>query len=294
MDDRRSDRISTHCAAFYLCVGLTLGGLLISGLAPKTAVADSQPEKQAEFSGRIEALNSHDVSNLIEGVIAAVHFKPGQFVDAGDLLYSIDAGPFELLVKTQRLNTVRAEATLTSARQDLDRIRKLKERGSATEVQLLKAEVALALGDALLEQAKAELTAAESDLENTLIRSPIRGIISRSEVNPGAYVEKGRAPLARIDQMDPVRLSYDIPYVERIEQLAIDDLSSPKELLENVTLRVKISETWMYSKATKPDNVSSRVDYSTGNLTVWAELSNPNFILRPGMRVTVLPIIKAE
>lgn len=278
------DQRSIEAAALSQSLLFAIGSLLVSALTINPAVAEDTNQIQIEFPGRIEALNSYDVSNLVEGVVTAVHFRPGQFVEIGDKLFTIDSGPFELKVKTQRLNTVRAEATLNSAHDDLDRIRKLKDRGSATEVQLLKAEVGLAIGDALLEQAKAELKAAETDLENTIIRAPIRGVISHAEVNPGGYVKKGRAPLARVDQMDPVRLSYTIPYVERVEQLALDDLSSPRELLKTVTLRIKISETWMYSQTTTPDNVSSRVDFSTGALTIWAELPNPSYKLRPGMR----------
>ncbi len=266
---------------------------LILGLL-QSATAEEAPSTQADFPGLIEALNSHEVSNLIDGVVTEVHFKPGQFVEAGDILFSIDPGPYELTVKTQRLNTVRAETTLSSARQDLERIQKLKDRGSATDVQMLKAVVALSLGEARLEQAKAELKSAESDLEDTVIRARISGIISQSAINPGAYVEKGRAPLARIDQMDPVLLSYEIPYVDRIEQLAIDNLRTPSELLDRVTLSIKISETWLYPETTTPDNLSSRVDMATGTMTIWAELANPNFRLRPGMRVRVQSVINGQ
>ena len=273
-------------------LGLAIAVLVLVGPGQRFVAAEEA--EQAAFPGRIEALNSYDVSNLIDGIVTGVHFKPGQMVEVGDLLFTIDASAYELAVKTQRVNTVRAETSLASARQDLERIRTLKNRGSATDVQMLKAEVALALGDALVEEAKAELTLAEADLEATRIRAPISGIISRSEVNPGGYVKTGRAPLARIDQMDPVRLSYAIPYVERIEELGIKDLSYPRELLKRVTLRVRISETWMYPETATPDNTASRVDYSTGTMTIWAELPNPGFQLRPGMRVTVLPELAAE
>lgn len=288
-----ADNPSTTRRLSAFSLSSAIWALIILGLL-QSATAEEAPSTPMEFPGLIEALNSYDVSIQIDGIVNEVHFKPGQFVEAGDILFSIDPGPYELTVKTQRLNTVRAETTLTAARQDLERIQKLKDRGSATDVQMLKAVVALSLGDARLEQAKAELKSAETDLENTLIRARISGIISPSDVNPGAYVEKGRAPLARIDQMDPVRLSYAIPYVERIEQLAIDDLRTPRELLDTVTLRIKISETWVYAETTTPDNLSSRVDYSSGTMTIWAELANPNFQLRPGMRVTVQSVINAE
>ena len=263
--------------------------VVICTLSKASAYADENTNSQAGYPGRIETMISFDVSNLIEGVIEEVHFQPGQSIQTGDVLFSIEASGYELAVETQRLNTVRADAALRSARQDLERMQKLKERGSVTDVQMFKAEIAMSIGEALLAQSKAEFEVAELELSRTVIRAPIDGIISKSDVSPGSYVEKGRGPLARIDQMDPVRLAYEIPYIERIEQLQIEDLSSPKTVLEPVTLRIKISDSWIYSETAKPENVSSRVDYTSGNLTIWAEVANPNYLLRPGMRVTVLP-----
>lgn len=288
-----SSWVTKRAAFAKLTVG-SLAALSAFFLLHNSAYGEDTMAAPAAFPGQIEALNTHDVANQVDGVISDVHFKPGQMVEAGDILFSIDPGTYELAVKTKRVNTARAETALTSARDDLVRVQKLKDRGSATNVQFLKAQVAMTFGDALLEQAKAELKMAEVSLERTTIRAPISGIISRSEVNPGTYVEKGRAPLARIDQMDPVRLSYTIPYVERIEQLAINDLRSPRELLKKFTLQIKISDTWMYSETTKPDNVSSRVNFSSGTVTVWAELANPSYQLRPGMRVTVLSSTDAK
>ena len=275
---------------FRVLLALTLS---YSVLLEKSA-AQETAQLKAEFPGIIEALNSHDISNLIDGVITEVHFKPGQFVEAGEILYSIDPGTYELAVETRRVQTVQAETTLLSAREDLDRIKKLNDRGSASDVQMLKAEVALSLGEALLAHAKAELKAAETDLEDTKIRAPISGIIGRSGVNPGTYVEQGREPLTRVDQMDPVRLSYTGTYVERIQQLGIDDLRVPEEVLNNLTLRIMLSDTWLYAHTTTPDNISSRADGDSGTLTIWAELANPKFLLRPGMRVTVLEEVTTD
>ncbi len=278
------------CASF---IKLMLAAFVCM-LSTSSARADQHKDAPSSFPGQIEALVSVDVSNLIEGVITEVHFKSGQFVEPGDVLFSLDATDFELAVENMRLNAVRAETALRSARQDFERIQKLKDKGSATEVQMFKAEIALSIGAALVDQAKAELKDAETNLERTTIRSPIAGVISQSEVRPGSYVKQGRGPLARIDQMDPVLLEYAIPYVERLEQLQIDDLRSPKEVLEPVTLRIQISDTWTYSETAKPENMSPRVDFSSGTLTIWAELANPKHLLRPGMRVRVVPVRDGE
>ena len=89
--------------------------LLVSGASQSTLAENTTPSV-AEFPGQIEVLNSHDISNLIDGVVTEVHFKPGQFVEAGDVLISIDYAPYELALKTRRLNTVRAETALARLR----------------------------------------------------------------------------------------------------------------------------------------------------------------------------------
>ncbi|MCA0869320.1 efflux RND transporter periplasmic adaptor subunit [Seohaeicola saemankumensis] len=249
-------------------------------------------ENQAEFPGRIEALRQADVANAVASIVTEIHFAPGQFVRQGDPLFTLDATDFQLQLDTERANVLRAEATLKSAAADFERLSQLKERGSATGVQVLKAEVARAFADAVRAETQAALKAAETDLERTVIRAPISGVIGIPQVRVGSYVKIGRGPLANIIALDRVRLSYEIPYVQRVDELDIEDMRFPLSLLDRVVLNIRITDGWMYSEQTRPDNVSATVDSATGNMTIWAELANPMGQLRPGMRVTVLPQIK--
>lgn len=263
--------------------------VLFSFSFSNSANAQNTHETPRSFPGTIEALNTVDISNMIAGVITEVHFQPGEFVSKGDVLFTMDDTDFVLAVENKRLNALRAESAQQSARRDFERVKTLKEKGSATDVQMFKSEIAFVIGDAAAAQANAELKVAEAELSRTRILAPISGVITPSEVRPGTYVKKGRGALARIDQMDPVRLSYEFPYVQRLQELELDDLSSPEELLKTITLTVKLSDDWTYPETTGPDNVSSRVDFATGTMTVWAVLPNPKFVLRPGLRVTVIP-----
>lgn len=256
-------------------------------LTAATALADNQ----AEFPGRIEALRQADVANAVASIVTGIHFTPGQFVRQGDPLFTLDATDFQLQLDTERANVLRAEATLKSAAADFERLSQLKERGSATGVQVLKAEVARAFADAVRAETQAALKAAETNLERAIIRAPISGVISVPQVRVGSYVKVGRGPLATIIALDRVRLSYEIPYVQRVDELDIEDMRFPLSLLDRVVLTIRIADGWVYAEQTRPDNVSATVDSATGNMTIWAELANPMGQLRPGMRVTVLPQI---
>ena len=240
------------------------------------------------YPGRIEALSQVDVSNEIAAVITKIHFRPGQMVQAGDTLFTLDSTDSELALETQRANLLRVEATLKSAEQDFQRLMKLKMRGSATGVQVLKAEVAQAFADAVRAETRADLKAAQTDLDRTVIRASISGVISPANVNVGTYVKIGRGPLANIVQLDRVRLSYQVPYVAQFEQRDIKNLVLPDGLASRAVLTVKVSDTWDYPRIISPLDISGIVDYASGNITIWAELDNPDGLLRPGMRVTVL------
>ncbi|WP_157770075.1 efflux RND transporter periplasmic adaptor subunit [Ruegeria marisrubri] len=245
------------------------------------------------FSGRIEALNKAAVSNAIASTVIGIHFEPGQRVREGDLLFTLDATDFELALATERANVLRAEATLTSARSDYERLKHLESRGSATGVQLLKAEVAQAFADAVRAETQAKLRAAELNMERTRIHAPISGVIGAPMVSVGEYVKKGRDPLAEIVQLDPIGLSYEIPYVQRLDELNLEDMRFPESLLESVELQLRISEDWVYPLPARPTNVSAEVDAETGTLTVRARVDNPNELLRPGMRITVHPRLRS-
>lgn len=266
-----------------------LRALVFCILTAAPVVAEAQEIR--EFPGRISAVNQADVSNAVAATVTAIHFTPGQYVIPGDLLITLDKTEYELAVETEVANLLRAEATLKSAAQDFERLQQLQSRGSATNVQLLKAEVAEAMADAVRAETRARVKAAQIDLARTEIRAPISGVISAPTVNVGSYVKVGRAPLATITQLDPVRLSYEVPYVERVRALGIEDMRFPESLLSRITLTVLVAEGWEHPHATTPDYVEAGVNPDSGTLTIWAELPNPKGQLRPGMQVRVRPQI---
>ncbi len=250
--------------------------------------ARAQLQDTERFAGRILAQNKADVSNAIASIVTEIHFVPGQRVQEGDLLFSLDATEFELALSTERANVLSAEATLKSARDDFERLKQLQERGSATGVQVLKAEVAQAFADSVRAETQAKLKGALIDLERTQIRAPISGVISAPQVSIGTYVKKGRDALATIVQLDPVRVEFQVPYVERIDELDLENLHFPDSLLERIQVSLELTDTWTYPEKTTPTHVSATVDPVSGALTLWAEMPNPRGQLRPGMEVTVI------
>ncbi len=241
------------------------------------------------YPGRIEALTKADVSTVIDAIVTEIHFQAGQTVHVGDRLFSLDRTDFELRLRTAEANVKRTGALLETARQDMERAERLRERGSISDVQYLRAKGAEALAEAVNEQTLAELRVAQTNLARTEIYAPITGVIGLPQVDIGTYAQSGsKKRLAKIVQLDPVLLSYEVPYAERLRKLGGKNAAFPGSLLKMRDLQVVVGGNWQHPEPAVPTFVSPGVDPDTGMLTVWARVANPDKTLLPGMKVTVV------
>jgi len=195
------------------------------------------------------------------------------------------------------------EANLSKTNQELERLKPLAARravpqrdldaaiadqsSAAAAVEDARATLrTTTVGDRLgVQQAQAGLTAAraalekaELDREETVICSPIDGLIGRVEVAAGNYV--GRAEpsrLATISQIDPIQVVFSIP-----EALYLQTRTKvQRSALERIELILADNST--YPSRGRVANVGRAVDPKTGTLQVVAEFPNPHGILLPGM-----------
>ena len=245
--------------------------------------------ENAVFDGRVIAANQADIASTLDSVVAQIHFSAEQSVKAGDPLFTLDPTEFELGVRTAQARLLGAQADTELANANYIRAQTLVERGTVTKSQLQKAKAELAGAQAALALAEVALDGARIDLESTVIRAPISGVIGRPNVSVGAYVEaEAGAPLARIVQLDPVLVAYEEPYAEQVELFQSSELSSPDAFLGLLTIRLKLTDTLIYPISSKPTQASSTLNEDRETVMLWAEFQNPQHILRPGMRVRVL------
>lgn len=162
-----------------------------------------------EFSGRLEAPQSVDVRPRVTGYIQQVHFRDGQEVRQGDLLFTIDPQPYqaELARARAQLESARTQADL--ARSEEARARKLidKKAISAQEYDQLTSGTRNA--QANVQAAEAAVQAAQLNVGYTQIRAPIAGRVSRANVTAGNLVNVGDPVLTSIVSQDRVYAYFD-------------------------------------------------------------------------------------
>ena len=164
---------------------------------PPPAVTVAKPVKQIvtdqdEYVGRFVAVDSVEVRSRVAGTLDAVHFKDGQIVKKGDLLFTIDRRPFENTLAQARANLLLARSNLTFAESDLTRGQQLvRERTISEQVYDQRAQTKRN-AEASVAANQAAVSQAELDLEFTEIRAPISGRIGDRRVSPGNLVAAGR------------------------------------------------------------------------------------------------------
>lgn len=242
---------------------------------------------QDEYVGRFVAVDMVEVRARVSGYLEKVHFKDGQLVKKGDLLFSIDKRPFQIAVDRSRGNLAQARANLAFTTSDLERAEKLlKEKTMSLQAYEQRIQ-AKRVATALVNAGEAAVRQASLDLEYTELRAPISGRIGDRRVSPGNLVTGGAQSntlLATIVSIDPIRFefTFDEASFLRYERLSQEgkDVASRGAGVE-VALKL-IDENDFIHKG-RMDFIDNVIDRSTGTIRGRAQFANPNGVFTPGM-----------
>ncbi|MET1413285.1 efflux RND transporter periplasmic adaptor subunit [Roseibium sp. HPY-6] len=262
---------------------LSVLGLLFI-LLPMTP---SQAEELV-FDGTVEVRETAVLSAGTDGQLTEILFQGGELVSAGQALMRQDTRSLDIDVQMAEAQLKAADAQLAAAQQRASRLTTLSERNVASDASLDDATALLAASDARRLIAAAQLNQAELALEKATIRAPIAGIISRPSAALGAFLEaEAGPPLARIVQLDPVLVAYKVPYETRIATLRTSNAKTLEDLFPRLSLAVRLQSGETVAEGLTPEFASATVDETSGALTVFTVVPNPDRILRPGMSVVV-------
>ena len=249
-------------------------------------VAVASAAAPQRFNGQIEAIEAVDIQARITGFLKGKAFEQGARMTAGDLLFEIEPDALQAALTLAQAQLARATANQNATRQTLSRTRTLASRNTASQAALDDAQAAFDIASADVKGAEANLNTARLNLSYTQIRSPIDGTIGRSLVTPGNLVGPGSGPLARIVQLDPVRVVFSITdraLVSLRQQEAGGQPISPQQF----ALSLVLANGTTYAQRGTIQFIDNEVSAQTGTVAVRALFANPDHILVPGQVVAV-------
>jgi membrane fusion protein (multidrug efflux system) len=250
------------------------------------AVTEAEVNSPETYVGRIEAIQTVDLRARVEGFLEQVKFKEGGEVRAGDLLYLSEEAPYKAKLNAAKAGLANAEAILTKARQYRQRLQNVRSGGvSATDLESAASTELQA--KAQVQAAAAGLEQAEIDLGYTRIKAPIGGRIGRTAYTRGNIVGPGSGALARIVQMEPIRVVYSISDLNLSGARISADTGREAAMDCRLVPRIQLPSGELFPSPGRLDFMDNQLDVSTGSLAVRAVFDNPGEVLLPGQYVTV-------
>ncbi len=274
---------------------------------PPPSVSVATPVKRTlsdfdEYVGRFTAVNSVEVRARVSGYLEGVHFKDGQIVKQGDLLFTIDKRPFQNTLDQARANLGQAKSNVAFTESDFTRGQQLVRDKTITDQTFEQRTQAYHNAQAAVSNNEAAVRQAELDIEFTELRAPVNGRIGDRRVSPGNLVTGGTAGnttlLATIVSTDPIyfEFTFDEASFLRYERLSKtgNDVASRGT---GVQVALKLIDEHDFDHDGRMDFVDNVIDRATGTIRGRAIFANPNNIFTPGMfariRVPGSPLYEA-
>ena len=218
--------IGAVIGTLVLAVACAVGGWVANDLWPKGKMAMPQiPQMMAtvavkeveertynlpeKFVAHAEPIQEVDLLPQVDGYIKEIKFKEGDIVKAGDVLYVLDDERYRAVANQRKADLEAAEAEARRAERYWERMQKADARG-ITQKERDDAEAGADKAKAAVLQAKANLVVAEYDLKKAIVVAPISGQIGKTSAHMGDYVAPSKGALARIVQIDPIRVTFPL------------------------------------------------------------------------------------
>jgi membrane fusion protein (multidrug efflux system) len=279
------------------------GGAAAGGAPPPAEVGVVTVAPQAvglatELPGRLEASRVAQVRARAAGILQKRVFTEGSDVKAGQLLFRIDAAPYEASAASARAGLARAQANLAQATALAERYKPLLEANAISKQEYVNAVAAQKTAEADVATGRANVQTAQINLGYATVTAPISGRIGRALVTEGALVGQGDpTPLATIQQINPMYVNFTQSTTDVLRLRKAVESGKFKRVggdgaagaagAGSLPVRVILEDGSDYGQPGKLLFSDLTVDPTSGQITLRAEVPNPTGLLLPGMYVRV-------
>lgn len=233
-----------------------------------------------EFVGRFEAVQTVAVRARTGGYVQAVHFRDGQYVRQGQLLFTLDPRPAQAALAAARASESQAQAQLDLAKAEFARAETLVASNAISRAQFDAARASLGQAEAGLAAAQANVRARQLDLEFTRVTAPSSGRVSDRRVDVGNLIAGGSSAadvLTTIVSGGPIHFVF-----EGSEALMLKYQRDARQG-GATPVRIRLQDEGDFTRTGTLDFTDNAIDPASGVIRLRAVVDNPDGFLRPGM-----------
>lgn len=256
----------------------------MTGMPPVSVTAVQAKEEVINnpktYIALVEAINSVDVVAKVSGSLDKVNFTEGSFVTKDDPLFVIDKQTYQANYDLAKAQLESAKANLTKTERDYNRQKQLSAKNIASKATYDSAESAYLQAKAAVSQAEAQLALAKIDLDNTEVKAYIDGYIGKTKVTVGNYVNASGEALARVVQINPIRIAFSLTDKEYLEMKAAGERD-----LNDFVVNIELADGGIFKEKLTKVFANNEVTQGTATVSVYADINNDKGLLKPGAYV---------
>lgn len=228
-----------------------------------------------EYVAEIQAIKNVEIRNRVDGFIDDIHVDEGQFVRAGQLLFSISGQEYTDELQRTKSQLKSAQADLKSLLVELRNSRNLLAKNivSKSEVESIEAKVEAA--EANCDEAESNVSSAQLNVSFTKIKAPFSGYINRIPNKLGSLVDEGTM-LTTISDNQEIYAYFRVAEFEYLSFMKTKGLSKTKDL------NLILADNSLHTEKGMIETVDGEVDKTTGNIAFRAKFSNPKKLIKHG------------
>jgi membrane fusion protein, multidrug efflux system len=248
------------------------------------------------FLGQFSAVKQVELRAQVGGTLTGIHFKDGDIVHQGDLLFTIDPRPYEFRLAQAHAQLETANARLVLAGRELHRAEVLAAKAFGTEQTVDQRTADQRTGQAAVDDGKAQIRDAEFDLEHCRITAPFTGRIGTHLVSVGNLIAGSRTAtspttlLTTLVSLDPIYLDFDMSESDFLtfSRDRVRLKGGPADKVE-----IALSDETEFARQGTLDFVDNALNRSSGTIHARATVPNPDGLLTPGLFARVRLVVGA-
>lgn len=257
-----------------------------------TYTVDEQPVTTVDsYPGVVVALNEVELRPQVGGYITGIFVQDGQRVTKGQKLYEIDRTKYQAAYNSAKANLAVAKSNRDRTKKDAERYTKLAEQDAVARQRVDYALTDLANAESQVAAAEAQLSAASSDLQRSVIVSPLTGTIGISQVKLGAFATPGTTVLNTVSTNDPIAVDIAVNQREIPRFLA---LQKNNAVVADSVFTIQGQDGTMYRAQGKIVAIDRAVDPQTGTIKVRISYPNKEGRLFAGMNVNLQALNRGQ
>jgi len=256
---------------------------------PEVTVAQAltrQVSDSAEFTGRLQAVDTVQVQPRVGGFVESVHFQEGALVHKDDVLFQLDPRPYQAEVDRLSANQAQAQAALNLAITNQRRAVMLLAQHAVAKQDADSQDTAEQSARAQLAASTAALASARLNLDFTQVRSPIEGRVSNIRITPGNLVTSSDV-LTSVVTVNPVYVYFD---VDEQTWLKLDHLRSRAAQGGHdarIEATMGLADESGFPHEGRLDFVDNQLHTDSGTMRLRAVFDNHDGLYTPGLYARV-------